>query len=223
MEDKNHKHVQNGSCRDINIAVLGGKGVGKSAIIVRYLTGRFIGDYDPEMEAIFSTNIPIDGKHYTINIKDTTSYFSGHDLKEDPIFWADAFMLVFSLIDLASYQTVQELVETLRMARDDEGVPILAAANKSDLVHLWTMSSVECEAWCSGQQCLFAEISASEDPESIYKAFELLCKRVRAVHKKREKLSWTLQRPAVAAKLQIRQSLKNLAEKKLWRTRTSTM
>ncbi|KAK6985354.1 ras-like protein family member 11A [Biomphalaria glabrata] len=89
---------------------------------------------------------------------DTTSYFSGHDLKEDPIFWADAFMLVFSLIDLASYRTVQELVETLRMARDDEGVPILAAANKSDLVHLWTMSSVECEAWCSGQQCLFAEV-----------------------------------------------------------------
>ncbi|KAH9491556.1 Ras-like protein member 11B [Bulinus truncatus] len=225
MEDKTHKHVQNGNshCRDINITVLGGKGVGKSAIIVRYLTGRFIGDYDSEMEAIFSTNIPIDGKHYTVNIMDTTSHFTGHDLKEDPIFWADAFMLVFSLIDTGSYKTAQELVETLRMARDDDGVPILAAANKSDLVHLRTLNLAECENWFLEQHCLFSEVSASEDPDSIHKAFETLCKRVRAVHKKREKLSWTLQRPAVAAKLQIRQSLKNLAEKKLWRSRTSTM
>ncbi|KAH9488557.1 Ras-like protein member 11B [Bulinus truncatus] len=162
-------------------------------------------------------------RYYTVDIVDITLHFTGHDLKEDPIFWADAFMLVFSLIDTGSYKTAQELVETLRMARDDDGVPILAAANKSDLVHLRTLNLAECENWFLEQHCLFCEVSASEDPDSIHKAFETLCKRVRAVHKKRDKLSWTLQRPAVAAKLQIRQSLKNLAEKKLWRSRTSTM
>ncbi|CAL1542960.1 unnamed protein product [Lymnaea stagnalis] len=222
MEDKIHKLVPNGSCRDINIVVLGAKGVGKSATIVRFLTGRFIGDYDSQMEAIFSTNIPIDGKQYTINIMDTVAYVPGKELKEDPVFWADAFMLVFSLTDVSSFKAAQQMVDYIRRMREDDRMPILAAANKSDLVHLRTVSSADCEAWCLDQNCLSCEISASEDPMSVKTAFGMLCHRVRVINKKREKLSWTLQRPAVAAKLHLRQSLKNLAEKKLWRSRTFT-
>ncbi|XP_012943456.1 ras-like protein family member 11A-like [Aplysia californica] len=220
-DDKGHKHVANGGCRDINIAVLGAKGVGKSAMIVRFLTGRFIGDYDSQMEAIFSTSTTVDGKHCTVHIMDTATHLSGQEFKEDPVTWADGFLLVFSLTDVKSYRAVQDLVETLRRAREDVRTPILVAANKSDLVHLRAVSLPDTEASCQDQGCLFAEVSASEDPDSVQSAFTTLCRTVRAVNKKREKLSWTLQRPAVAAKLQIRQSLRNLAEKK-WRSRTST-
>ncbi|CAG5128848.1 unnamed protein product [Candidula unifasciata] len=217
MEDRGHK--LNGCCRDINIAVLGAKHVGKSAMIVRFLTGRFIGDYDSEMEAVFSTHVPIDGKQCTVNIMDTAGYVPDQELKEDLVMWADGFILVFSLTDTHSFQVVEELITELRKIREDERIPILVAANKSDLVHLRTVNSAEAETSVSDQGMF---ISASEEPESVKNAFLKLCKQIRCVSKKREKLSWTLQRPAVAAKLQIRQSLKNLAEKKLWRSRTST-
>ncbi|BFZ10191.1 hypothetical protein BsWGS_13230 [Bradybaena similaris] len=220
MEDRGHK--LNGCCRDINIAVLGAKHVGKSAMIVRFLTGRYIGDYDSETEAVFSTHVPVDGKQCTVNIMDTAGHVPGQGLKEDPVMWADCFLLVLSLTDSSSYQVVEELIHELRKIREDERVPILVAANKSDLVHLRTVNPAEVEACVVDQGCLFCEISTSEEPDSVRNAFFKLCKQVRSVYKKREKLSWTLQRPAVAAKLQIRQSLRNLAEKKLWRSRTST-
>ena len=95
------------------------------------------------------------------------------------------------------------------------------AANKCDLIHLRRLASGDCATWCAEHSCVYREISASEEPESVEDVFACLCRQVRMVHKKREKLSWIMQRPAVAAKLQIRQSLRNLAEK-TWRSRTST-
>lgn len=196
-------------------------------MIVRFLTGRFIGDYDSSMEAIFNTSTSVDGKQCSIQIMDTATHIhakppGGQEFKDDPVTWADGFLLVFSLTDATSYRAVGDLVDTLRRAREDDRTPILVAANKSDLVHLRAVSLADTEASCLDQGCLFAEVSASEDPDSVRAAFLSLVRRCRAVNKKREKLSRTLQRPAVAAKLQIQQSLRHLAERK-WRSRTSTM
>ena len=105
--------------------------------------------------------------------------------------------------------------------REDERLPVAIAANKCDLIHLRQLASGDCSAWCAEHGCVYREVSASEEPESVEDVFTCLCRQVRTVHKKREKLSWMMQRPAVAAKLQIRQSLRNLAEK-TWRSRTST-
>merc|ERR1712142_440466 len=41
----------------INMALLGLDGVGKSALMVRFLTRRFIGEYDPKLESTHHYNI----------------------------------------------------------------------------------------------------------------------------------------------------------------------
>ncbi|GFO33391.1 hypothetical protein PoB_005989600, partial [Plakobranchus ocellatus] len=119
MEDKTHKHITNGNFRDINIAVLGDKNVGKSAMIVRFLTGRFIGDYDSQMDAIFDIHIPVDGKQFTAHIMDTAHAQDFNcpcdtENRDDPVFWADGFLLVFSLTDRGSFSIVKEMVPWLR-------------------------------------------------------------------------------------------------------------
>ncbi|XP_025098583.1 ras-related and estrogen-regulated growth inhibitor-like [Pomacea canaliculata] len=210
-----------GGGREINIAVLGSKGVGKSAIIVRYLTRRFIGDYDPEMDAIFTHSAVVDGKQVVLHIMDSAWHSSARELRHDPVTWADGFLLVFSVTDPDSWSCAQELVTHLRLSRGDERLPIALAANKCDLIHLRRVTGNECAPWAAEHGCGYREVSASEDPDSVEEVFASLCRQVRTVHRKREKLSWIMQRPAVAAKLQIRQSLRNLAEKK-WRSRTST-
>lgn len=135
--------------------------------------------------------------------------------------WADGFLLVFSVTDVDSWACAQEYVTRLRSAREDDRLPLALAANKCDLIHLRRVPYNDCAPWAAEHGCIYREVSASEDPESVEDVFLSLCRQVRTVHKKREKLSWIMQRPAVAAKLQIRQSLRNLAEKK-WRSRTST-
>ncbi|XP_067675195.1 ras-like protein family member 11A isoform X2 [Haliotis asinina] len=222
MDDKAHGPRYGNGGKDVNIAVLGLRGVGKSALIVRYLTKRFIGDYDPEMEAIFSRAGVVDGKHVTVNIMDTQWHAPNNGLKEDPITWADGFLLVYSVTDPESFQFVVDLVDRLRLAREDERLPIVIAGNKSDLIHMRQLTLQECTGWAQEHNCLLYEVSASDDCDSVCEVFNILCRQVKTVHKKREKLTWIMQRPAVAAKLQIRQSLRNLAERK-WRSRTSTL
>ncbi|XP_076467267.1 ras-related and estrogen-regulated growth inhibitor-like [Babylonia areolata] len=217
-----------GGGREVNIAVLGARGVGKSAIIVRYLTRRFIGDYDPQMDAIFTHNTQVDNKHLLLHILDTAWQCTGREPCADPITWADGFLLVFSLTDPASWACAQELVTRLRRARDDERLPVALAGNKSDLVHLRRVDSQSCAAWAAQHSCAYREVSAGEDPESVQEVFRCLCRQVPrggvgvGMLRKREKLSRVMQRPAVAAKLQIRQGLRSLAERTL-RSRTSTL
>ncbi|XP_052086760.1 ras-like protein family member 11A-like isoform X4 [Mytilus californianus] len=66
-EEKLQKH----SHKDVNILILGIQGVGKSALTVRYLTKRFIGDYETEHESLCSHVIMIDGKALSVHILDT--------------------------------------------------------------------------------------------------------------------------------------------------------
>ncbi|GFR76402.1 Ras-like GTP-binding protein Rho1 [Elysia marginata] len=133
------------------------------SMIVRFLTGRFIGDYDPHMDAIFDTHIPVDGKHFTAHIMDTTQAQDFNtscesDCREEPVSWADGFLLVFSLTDRGSFTVVREMVSWLRTARGDERLPILVAGNKNDLVHLRCVSRQDCEAWASEHGVLFFEV-----------------------------------------------------------------
>ncbi|ESO89345.1 hypothetical protein LOTGIDRAFT_75364, partial [Lottia gigantea] len=164
---------------DVNIAVLGKKGVGKSALIVRYLTRRFIGDYDPEMNGIFKHNTVIDGKQVAIHIMDT--------VWNDNVIWADGFLLVYSVTDRESFITVQELVGNLRLERGDDRIPILLVGNKCDLIHMRQVTLQECEEWTLDHNSFMCEVSASEDVELVEEAFHSLYRQIKNLNKKREK------------------------------------
>ncbi|XP_078736300.1 ras-like protein family member 11B [Lampetra fluviatilis] len=81
---------------EVNIAVLGADNVGKSALTVRFLTGRFIGEYG-DKESIYSHSIIIDGQEVCVNIWDSPSL---HDQDLERLLgWADALLLVYSICE----------------------------------------------------------------------------------------------------------------------------
>ncbi|OCT65808.1 hypothetical protein XELAEV_18042057mg [Xenopus laevis] len=57
--------------KNIKIAVLGGSGVGKTALVVRFLTKRFIGDYEANAGALYSRKVTIDGEQISLQVQDT--------------------------------------------------------------------------------------------------------------------------------------------------------
>ncbi|MEE6523671.1 hypothetical protein FKM82_022676 [Ascaphus truei] len=57
--------------RNIKIVVLGGSGVGKTALVVRFLTKRFIGDYETNTGALYSRKVAIDGEQISLQVQDT--------------------------------------------------------------------------------------------------------------------------------------------------------
>ncbi|XP_073877862.1 ras-like protein family member 11A isoform X2 [Macaca fascicularis] len=57
--------------KDIKLAVLGAGRVGKSAMIVRFLTKRFIGDYEPNTGKLYSRLVYVEGDQLSLQIQDT--------------------------------------------------------------------------------------------------------------------------------------------------------
>lgn len=57
---------------NIKIAVIGGSGVGKTALVVRFLTRRFIGDYERNAGNLYSREVQVDGgEQVAIQVQDT--------------------------------------------------------------------------------------------------------------------------------------------------------
>ncbi|XP_062404294.1 ras-related and estrogen-regulated growth inhibitor-like protein isoform X1 [Sardina pilchardus] len=170
---------------DANIVVLGTDTVGKSALTVRFLTRRFIGEYG-DIETIYSHTFSLDGRELTLSIWD--SPYSQQDLStsssmcEKRLQWADGFVLVYSICDRASFNMVTRLIQTIKSTKDYLGlekVPIAIVGNKRDLHHRRTVLSEEGRMLALASDCQFYEVSAAENYHSVLMVFHGLVERVR--------------------------------------------
>ena len=51
------------SLSEVKILIVGAPGVGKSALVVRFLTKRYIGEYDHQSDTRYKNEVLVDGKH----------------------------------------------------------------------------------------------------------------------------------------------------------------
>lgn len=167
-----------------NIVLLGPLGVGKSALTVKYITKRFIMDYDPFIEGTYSKVVSIDGQDALVKIRDTympadagrlTTQDYGWDFDKYAK-WADGFLLVFSVTCQDSFEQARLLLDMLVQyvrTRTAE-YPILLVGNKSDLESCRAVSESEGAALAAQFDCKYCETSAAEDYENVEHAFTAL-------------------------------------------------
>ncbi|MBN3317660.1 RERGL protein, partial [Atractosteus spatula] len=168
---------------EANILLLGAENVGKSALTVRFLTRRFIGEYG-DMESVYSHSDRIDGREICFNIWDslypqncaTPGYVS-----EEQLQWADGFILVYSICDRASFQVVRQLVQRIRQARKgaERAAPVVVVGNKRDLQHRRAVSGEEGRLLALAADCGFFEISAAEAYHGVLAVFHALLELIR--------------------------------------------
>ncbi|KAM6937139.1 ras-related and estrogen-regulated growth inhibitor-like protein [Xenentodon cancila] len=169
---------------DANIVVLGTDSVGKSAVTVRLLTRRFIGEYG-DIESIYSHSFIVDGRDITFNIWD--SPYSEDFSRETSLFhkkvqWADAYVLVYSICDRASFNAVSRLIQSIKSSKDyhsADKVPIVIVGNKRDLHHRRTVLSEEAQLLALNTNSLFYEVSAAENYHSVIAVFHGLVDRMK--------------------------------------------
>ncbi|XP_029010662.1 ras-related and estrogen-regulated growth inhibitor-like protein isoform X3 [Betta splendens] len=152
---------------DVNIAVMGTESVGKSALTVRLLTRRFIGEYG-DIESIYSHSFAVDGREISLNIWDSPyseRSTAGASLLERKVQWADGYVLVYSICDRASFTAVGRLVQTIRSTRG--GAPIVVVGNKRDLQHRRAVPSDEGRRLALSAGCRFYEVSAAENYHGV--------------------------------------------------------
>jgi len=121
----------------VKICLLGAGGVGKTAILQRYLFDQFLEEYDPTVEESFSEIVRLtsprrDFDVVKMNLLDTSGQYDLYTHWIDEwIMEADGVLLVFSLTSSSSLSEANHLFTKVRSIKDD--IPITVIGNKNDL------------------------------------------------------------------------------------------
>ncbi|TNN65380.1 Ras-like protein family member 12 [Liparis tanakae] len=91
---------------ECNLVLLGVMGCGKSALTVKFLTKRFISEYDPHLEDIYSSEEKVDQQPVTVRVMDTCDQ-EGPVNSERYLSWASAFLVVYSIVNMESFKGCQ--------------------------------------------------------------------------------------------------------------------
>ncbi|XP_018421695.1 PREDICTED: ras-related and estrogen-regulated growth inhibitor-like protein [Nanorana parkeri] len=167
---------------EANILVLGAENVGKSALTVRFLTRRFIGEY-VGTESIYTHNVLVDGRETFFSIWDSVCPQNPNlqtCVCEEQLRWADGFILVYSICDRDSFNVVRQQLQRIRQLKKRQGsAPIIIVGNKRDLQHRREVSSEEGRMLAISSDCGFFEISAAETYHGSLVVFHQLLESVR--------------------------------------------
>lgn len=115
------------------IVVLGGGGVGKSALTIRLVCDNFLEVYDPTIEDSYRKNVMVDGQTCLLDILDTAGQEEFSAMQDDWMRQGDGFLLVYSITEKSTFDEVRILYDKILRAKDAAKVPIVLAGNKCDL------------------------------------------------------------------------------------------
>ncbi|XP_046852065.1 ras-related protein Rap-2a-like [Xenia sp. Carnegie-2017] len=171
--------------KEYNIVLLGQAAVGKSAILVRFSTGRFIHEYHPTLEMTYEMLADIDEDTTLLRIFDTANTTEPVHLTE-----GRGFLVIYSIDNRLSFETAKQLVkltkEFKRLRRLSPSIVLVG--NKLDLEHLRVVSKREGRIFAMRNDCSFFETSAMDDV-NICSTFHEVVRQLRGGSKNRSTLS----------------------------------
>ncbi|EDO39818.1 predicted protein, partial [Nematostella vectensis] len=146
-----------------------------SAMTVRFLTKRFIGEYDPNIgklcqRCLFLVYITLTFQAMVFTF--TPQLTECQRMKEASILWGDAFLLVYSITSLQSFTDISCIIQHLTAMRTQGSHALLAiVANKTDAESQREVSTSDGVALAQSLPCSFSEISTSTSYEDVERVF----------------------------------------------------
>lgn len=145
---------------NVQAVVVGLDGVGKSALTVRFLTRRFIGEYDGNLEMTYRHHMTLDRHYVTLDIMDTAGKNTEKKLEKFTSF-GDLFFILYSIIDRFSFMEARRLGRYIRKVRKND-CSLVLVGTKTDLVHHRKISENEGIQLAKELGSVFCEISIAE-------------------------------------------------------------
>lgn len=157
----------------IKVVVLGSSRVGKSAVTVRYLTKRYIGEYSSTSDFLYRHNVTFDNVTTEVEILDTSKCAKNGCFYEH-LRWGEAFVIVYSVVDKHSFHEAQEILGQLVKLKLPSYYTCLLLGNKRDLDHSRQICVDDGQELSLQYGCQFYEVSAAENFAGVSLAFQSL-------------------------------------------------
>ncbi|XP_055697694.1 ras-related and estrogen-regulated growth inhibitor-like protein [Phlebotomus papatasi] len=165
----------------IRVVVLGSSKTGKTAVTVRYLTKRYIGEYSSTSDFLYRHSITFDNVTTEVEIMDTSKCSKAGCLYEH-LRWGDAFVVVYSICDKSSFLEAEEYLSQLaKLKMPSYYYTTLLLGNKRDLDHTRKVSVDDGHELSLQYSCLFYEVSAAESFAGVSLAFQSVLREARSV------------------------------------------
>jgi GTPase KRas protein len=151
--------------KEYKIVVLGGGGVGKSALTIRLVTDNFLDEYDPTIEDSYRKQVEIDGSTALLDILDTAGQEEFASMQDQWMREGKGFLLVYSIVNQSTFDELEELHQKILRAKDVSKVPLVIAGNKCDLRDASDPRQVttkSAQEFAERLGCSFFETSAKE-------------------------------------------------------------
>lgn len=137
------------------VAILGARGVGKTALISQFMTSECINAYDrqrdvPSEQSVF---VMLNGEESELRFLNISNPKT--ELEKN----LDAFVIMYSVIDKASFQRAEEYLERLHDQDFHRGKSTILVGNKVDLVRSRVVSSQDGKCMACTYRVKFIEVS----------------------------------------------------------------
>lgn len=165
--------------REVKVVLLGDSGVGKSSLVLRFVTNNFKMNSESTIGASFmSKMILVDGKPIKFQIWDTAGQEKYHSLA--PMYYrgAAAAIIVYDITRAATFKTLKNWVDELQSQGPQE-IALALAGNKTDLENQREVESSAAAAYAQEIGAMYLETSAKDDI-NVHDIFAQLSERLPA-------------------------------------------
>ncbi|XP_042330679.1 ras-like protein family member 12 isoform X2 [Sceloporus undulatus] len=153
---------------------------GLSALTVKFLTKRFISEYDPNLEDTYASEEIVDQQPVLLKVMDTAD----QDIPvscERYLNWASAFIVVYSIDNRKSFDGCRQYLDIigLHLKNAHHESPVLLVGNKLDMEQYRQVTKAEGVSLATKYGAPFHEVSACQDFESVQHVFHEAVREVR--------------------------------------------
>ena len=145
---------------EYKIVVVGGGGVGKSALTIQFIQNHFIQEYDPTIEDSYRKQVCIDGETCLLDILDTAGQDEYSAMRDQYMRTGQGFLLIYAITSRSSFDETKSFYDQILRVKDTDYVPLVLCGNKSDLNDERQVPRVEGEDLAKSFKAPFFEASA---------------------------------------------------------------
>jgi GTPase KRas protein len=145
---------------EYKVVVVGGGGVGKSALTIQLIQNHFIDEYDPTIEDSYRKQVSIDDETCLLDILDTAGQEEYSAMRDQYMRTGEGFLCVYAITSRSSFEEIDGFREQILRVKDEDKVPMVLCGNKCDLNDDRQVTAAEGSDKAKSFSCPFHETSA---------------------------------------------------------------